>query len=146
MSSIKTARKKKAKELKDKKTAANAAAKAAQDLQDKTEMYTEMFDAVTFSQTYADRLQTHQEMMNNISYREDDSVIKQANYNVEADYEDKQKEAQRKIEEKQRQEQQQFYEENIDVDIDPEAVQRRQAEQAAQDAVKQKEAARNSNC
>ena len=144
MSSIKTARKKKAKELKDKKTAANAAAKAAQDLQDKTEMYTEMFDAVTFSQTYADRLQTHQDMMNNISYRKDDSVIKQANYNVEADYEDKQKEAQRKIEEKQRQEQQQFYEENIDVDIDPEAVQRRQAEQAAQDAVKQKEAARNS--
>ena len=141
--SIKTARKKKAKELKEKNTAEKAAAKAAQDLQDKTEMYTEMFDAVTFSQTYADRQQRYNDMTKNMSYRKDDSVIKQANYDVQADYEDKQKETQRKIDEKQRQEQQQFYEENMDVDIDPEAVQRRQAEQAAQDAVKQKEAARN---
>lgn len=138
--SIKSARKKKAKELKEK----NAAEKAAKKLQDKTEMYTQMFDATTFSQTYADRLQSHQDMMNNISYNLDDSVVKQANYDIQADYEDKQKEAQRKIEEKQRQEQQQFYEENIDVDIDSEAVRQRQYEIDRQNAAKQKEAARNS--
>ena len=145
--SIKTARKIKAQEKAKEKAQQKkikTTEKAAQELQDKTEMYTEMFDAVTFSQTYADRQQSHQYMMNNVSYKLDDSVVKQANYDIQADYEDKQKEAQRKIDEKQRQEQQQFYEENIDVDIDPEAVQRRQAEQAAQDAIKQKEAARNS--
>ena len=131
--SIKSARKKKAKELKDKNAAKNADAKSTaawQEIVDEAHAEALIEDAQRAADNALyDRYVAHDDMFSNMELRLDDSAVKQANYEAELEY---------------RNRQEQMYENMMDVDIDPEAVQKRQAGKAAQDAINQKEVARNS--
>ena len=131
--SIKSARKKKAKELKEKNAAKNADAKSTaawQEIVDEAHAEALIEDAQRAADNALyDRYVAHDDMFSNMELRLDDSAVKQANYEAELEY---------------RNRQEQMYENMMDVDIDPEAVQKRQAGKAAQDAINQKEVARNS--
>lgn len=131
--SIKSARKKKAQELKEKKAAKNADAKSTaawQEIVDEAHAEALIEDAQrSADNALYDRYVAHDDMFSNMELRLDDSAVKQANYEAELEY---------------RNRQEQMYENMMDVDIDPEAVQKRQAGKAAQDAINQKEVARNS--
>ena len=95
--SIKTARKIKAQEearqkkiKEEEKAKQREIEKAAKDLKDKEDMYREMFDKPTYSQLVVDQEQRYNDMTKNIPYSKDDSVIKQANYEAELEFEAKQ--------------------------------------------------------
>ena len=115
----------KAQENKDRKAAADW-----QEIVDEAHAEALVEDAKrTADNALYDRYVAHDDMFSNLEYGFDDSAVKQANYEAELEY---------------RNRQEQMYENMMDVDIDPEAVQKRQAGKAAQDAINQKEVARNS--
>ena len=139
--SIKTARKIKAQEearqkkiKEEEKAKQREIEKAAKDLKDKEDMYREMFDKPTYSQSVVDQQQRYDDMMKNISYGKDDSVIKQANYEAELEFKAKQEK---------------MYADMVDVDVrdmdtmHEEALKMNQQFDADK-AMQQKEVARNS--